>query len=69
MDFRTDLAVERREICENRNSENVTSETYSRGNVKITRIEIQNEAGAQELGKPKGKYITAEIPEDRKSVV
>lgn len=63
MDFRTDLAVERREICENRNSENVTSETYSRGNVKITRIEIQNEAGAQELGKPKGKYITAEIPE------
>ncbi len=63
MDFRTDLAVERREICENRNSENVTSETYWRGNVKITRIEIQNEAGAQELGKPKGKYITAEIPE------
>lgn len=63
MDFRTDLAVERREICENRNSENVTSETYSRGNIKITRIEIQNEAGAEELGKPKGKYITAEIPE------
>ncbi len=63
MDFRTDLAVERREICENRNTENVTSETYSRGNVKITRIEIQNEAGAEELGKPKGKYITAEIPE------
>lgn len=63
MDFRTDLAVERREICENRDSENVTVENTSEGCVKITRIEIQNEAGAEELGKPKGKYITAEIPE------
>ena len=63
MDFRTDLAVERREICENRESENVTVENTSEGCVKITRIEIQNEAGAEELGKPKGKYITAEIPE------
>ncbi len=63
MDFRTDLAVERREICENADSENVAVQTYTRGNVRITRIEIQNEAGARELGKPKGKYITAEIPE------
>lgn len=63
MNLRTDLAVERREICENRNSENVTVEKVSKGNVKITRIEIQNAAGAEELGKPKGKYITAELPE------
>lgn len=63
MDFRTDLAVERRALCGTSRSENVRMQTRTRGKVKITEIEVLNEMGAEELGKPKGKYITLEIPE------
>lgn len=63
MEFRTDLAVERRALCKDRHSENVRMQTRTRGEVKITEIEVLNEAGAEEIGKPKGKYITLEIPE------
>lgn len=63
MNFRTDLAVERQSITENMHSENIRVETRTRGEVKITEIEVRNDAGAKEIGKPKGKYITLEIPE------
>lgn len=63
MHFRTDLALERQEICKNPNSENVRVETHVQENSKITEIEILNRAGAEELGKPQGKYVTVEIPE------
>lgn len=63
MDFHTDLAMERQEICENRHSENVRVKTETRENAKITEIEILNAKGEKELGKPKGTYITVEVPE------
>ncbi|MGN0520220.1 MAG: GPR endopeptidase [Candidatus Fimenecus sp.] len=63
MDFRTDLAVERRALCGTKESENVRMQTRTRGEVKITEIEVLNDAGEREIGKPKGKYITLEIPE------
>lgn len=63
MHFRTDLALERHEICKNPDSENVRVKTSVQENSKITEIEILNRAGAEELGKPQGKYITVEIPE------
>lgn len=63
MNFRTDLALERHEICKNPNTENVSVKTTVQENSKITEIEILNRAGAEELGKPQGKYITVEIPE------
>lgn len=63
MDFRTDLAVERHALCTEESNSNVRTETRVRGAVKITEIEILNEAGAKEIGKPIGKYITLEIPE------
>lgn len=61
MDFRTDLAVEQREMTA-KHSANVAVRQYARQNANVTEIEILNDEGAQELGKPKGKYITMEIP-------
>lgn len=63
MDFHTDLAVERTEICEHRDSKNVTVKKEKRENAQITEIEILNHEGEDELGKPRGKYITIEVPE------
>lgn len=61
MDFRTDLAVEQREMTA-KHSGNVAVRQYARQNANVTEIEILNDEGAKELGKPKGKYITMEIP-------
>lgn len=61
MDFRTDLAVEQREMVA-KHSDNVAVRQYARQNANVTEIEILNDEGAQELGKPKGKYFTMEIP-------
>ena len=61
MDFRTDLAVEQREMVAI-HSDNVAVRQYARQNANVTEIEILNDEGAQDLGKPKGKYITMEIP-------
>lgn len=61
MDFRTDLAVEQREMTA-KHSDNVAVRQYARQNANVTEIEILNDEGAHELGKPKGKYITMEIP-------
>lgn len=61
MDFRTDLAFEQREMTA-KHSDNVAVRQYARQNANVTEIEILNDEGAKELGKPKGKYITMEIP-------
>ena len=45
-----------------KHSDNVAVRQYARQNANVTEIEILNDEGAQELGKPKGKYITMEIP-------
>lgn len=63
MNFRTDLAIEQRELCARQNTENVTVKTHTREQATVTEIEIRNPTGARELGKPQGKYITVEIPE------
>ena len=61
MDFRTVLAVQQREMTE-KHSDTVAVRKFARQNANVTEIEILNDEGAQELGKPKGKYITMEIP-------
>lgn len=61
MNIRTDLAVEAREL-HTENIDGVESEEIKRGNITITKITVVNEAGAKALGKPVGKYITADIP-------
>ncbi len=62
MNLRTDLALERREIIEEKEPEGIKCETIEKENAKITRIEVINDKGAQALGKPIGKYITVEVP-------
>lgn len=62
MDFRTDLALERHEIIKDKIPEGVSSSEYKKDCVSFTKISIDDEKGAEALGKPVGCYITAEIP-------
>ena len=65
--FRTDLAVERREIFRKANKiedeiEGVqTEEIIDSEEVTTTRVKITSEAGERALGKPIGNYITIDI--------
>lgn len=66
-DFRTDLAVERREIYRKANKiENEvpgieTDEEDISDSIKITRVRILDENGANAIGKPIGDYITIDV--------
>ena len=67
MDFRTDLAIEKSEVFGQSMPEGVTCEVEQADDVRITRIYVQTAAGAEALGKPQGRYITAEVPPFRRS--
>ena len=62
MNFRTDLALERREILGEQHSEGIKSEEERKGNVVITRIEVLDKNAERAIGKPMGKYVTVEVP-------
>lgn len=62
MDFRTDLALERRELIKEKTPDGVESSQYKAGKITFTKIKITNENGEKALKKPKGTYITAELP-------
>lgn len=59
MNYRTDLALEAHKISGGDIS-GIKTETLTKGSMKISRMHIQNESAAKRLGKPKGRYITAE---------
>lgn len=64
--FRTDLALERRDIYKKINKlqeiDGVESvEENIDSNIKVSRVKIINENGEKALGKPKGNYITIDI--------
>ena len=64
--FRTDLALERRDIFKkNNNLEEIDGiETESKEideNLKVSKVKITNEKGEQAIGKPMGTYITIDI--------
>lgn len=67
IDFRTDLADERRDIYRKANKlENEvpgieTEENEVNENVKVLKVKILNEEGEKALGKPKGVYITIDV--------
>ncbi len=61
MNFRTDLALERRETLDESEIDGVSCHTQSDENVTVSTIIIQNEHGSEVLGKPKGTYITLEV--------
>ncbi|MBO5897277.1 MAG: GPR endopeptidase, partial [Clostridia bacterium] len=59
MDFRTDLALERREML-NTHVDGVEVTEYENEECKTTLIEITTEEAAKRLGKAVGKFITIE---------
>ena len=64
--FRTDLALERRDIYQKINKldqiEGVEStEEAINENIKVSRVKITNQNGEQALGKPVGNYITIDV--------
>jgi spore protease len=63
--FRTDLALESKEMYDEDNNVEISGvvvDKANKGSIDITRIEITDENGSQALGKPKGNYITLEVP-------
>ena len=62
MNFRTDLALERRELIGDSVPNGVDFEESFVGKTKITRIKIKTQEGEIALSKPMGNYITLEIP-------
>jgi len=63
--IRTDLALESTEIykqTEKKEAPGIEVETDESENYTVTRIKIVDEIGSKQLDKPKGTYITIEIP-------
>lgn len=67
MKFRTDLAIERKEMLDEKKNGNtehdgISVENVSYGeNVSCTVIKITDDAGSKALGKPAGTYVTIEV--------
>ena len=64
--FRTDLALERRDIYQKINSlkqiDGIEStEEQINDNIKVSRVKITNQNGEQAIGKPMGNYITIDV--------
>ncbi|WP_446898738.1 GPR endopeptidase [Clostridium sp. LBM24168] len=65
LDVRTDLALEAKEIYESEIGEEVDGVKVNerlRDNIKITDVKITGDTGEKKIGKPKGSYITLDIP-------
>ncbi len=69
--FRTDLALERRDLYRKANNikdevEGIKTEEESiEKDIKITRVKVLNESGEKAIGKKKGIYITIDIKDLR----
>ena len=66
INFRTDLALERRDIFQKSNNLNQidgveTAEQVINENLKVSKVRITNSNGEQSIGKPIGDYITIDI--------
>lgn len=64
--FRTDLALERRDIYQKMNKlqqiEGIEStEEQINDNIKVSRVKITNQNGEKAIGKPMGNYITIDV--------
>lgn len=63
--FRTDLAIETREAYQKAKQMDIPGVEVindEKDEVKITRVKVVSEEGANEIGKPIGNYITLEVP-------
>ena len=65
LEIRTDLAIESKELYRETNKEEapgVEVEKLEDEEYEITRVKILDEKGEESLGKPKGTYITIQVP-------
>ncbi len=60
--FRTDLALERRELLGDERIDGVECRKYESFGTPVTEIHVRNQSGANSLGKPIGTYYTVEVP-------
>ena len=59
--IRSDLALECKELLRDECTGVFSEENYF-GDIKITRITVENDEGARRIGKPRGTYTTIELP-------
>lgn len=57
---RTDLAIERLDMVKEEEISGIKQESYTKNNVKVTTIIVDNEHGSEHINKPIGTYITIE---------
>lgn len=65
MEIRTDLAIESRELYKEKNNEEVPGvdvEEEKGEDYIVTRVKVLDDRGSEHLGKPKGIYITIDVP-------
>lgn len=66
---RTDLAVESRELAAGNSHAplpGIMEEVVQEDGIKITRLDVENEAASRSIGRVKGHYVTLEVPDLRK---
>lgn len=63
MNCRTDIALDRQEMLADTDQKGIRVRKWKKENARVTEIEILNDYGEQTLNKPKGKYITVDLPE------
>lgn len=62
---RTDLAIEARELAQRGQSapiSGVSEDIEENNGIKITRLDVLNEEGANRIGRVQGHYVTLEVP-------
>ncbi|MFD3157598.1 GPR endopeptidase [Haloimpatiens sp. FM7330] len=63
--IRTDLALEAKEIYKKQNNKEmpgIEASEYKEGEVKVTSVKVMDDVGEKMMGKPKGEYITIDMP-------
>ena len=66
INVRTDLAIEAKQAYTEENKrelDGVIVDEENEGEIKITTVTIESDEAGEQLGKPKGHYITIDIPE------
>ncbi len=62
MIFRTDLAIEAAADTEKLTDTDVQQQVESHGELELVRLRICSQKGESQLGKPRGVYVTAQLP-------
>lgn len=60
--MRTDMAIESRELMGAGKFDGISEENFEDTGMKISRITVENEKGADAIGKPVGVYTTIDLP-------